>query len=389
MTVRGRSVMFVINGLGTGGSERSVAELIPHLRDAGIEPSFACLHRRSEGVQAAVEASGVRVHYLDRARSPLARARRLRRMISLGGGADLVHTVHFESDLAGRLAARGLRPRVVCSLVGMPYARARRTDPNLRCSRLEAVRWVDGWTGRRLVDRFHAVSDSVKQAAIVALGIPAERVTVIRRGRDPSRLGEPGLERRRRVRAALGLAPDAEVIITVGRQEHPKGLRHLLAAAARLLPTRPRAVLLLAGREGNTSAELRQLTVRLGLGAERVRFLGHRDDVPDLLAAADVFALPSLYEGLPGALIEAMALGLPAVASDIPAVHEVVEPGRSALLVPAAEPEPLAAALNSLVADPARARALGARGREIFFQKFTLERYAREMIDLYLGLLET
>jgi glycosyltransferase involved in cell wall biosynthesis len=185
------------------------------------------------------------------------------------------------------------------------------------------------------------------------------------------------------VRAALGLAPDAEVIITVGRQEHPKGLRHLLAAAARLLPTRPRAVLLLAGREGNTSAELRQLTVRLGLGAERVRFLGHRDDVPDLLAAADVLAVASGVEGMPGAVLEAMALGVPVVAFDIPTVAEVVEPDRSGLLVPAGDPAALAAAIERVLADPDLAGRLGRRGREVFAVRFTLAASARGMAALY------
>ena len=114
-----------------------------------------------------------------------------------------------------------------------------------------------------------------------------------------------------------------------------------------------------------------------------MRFLGHRDDAPEVLAAADVFVFPSLYEGLGGALIEAMALGLPIVASDLPAIREVVEPGSNALLVEPGSPADLADAIVALADDPERRRRMGARSRAIFEDRFTLERSARRMLDLF------
>ena len=114
-----------------------------------------------------------------------------------------------------------------------------------------------------------------------------------------------------------------------------------------------------------------------------MRFLGHRDDVPDLLAAADLFAFPSLYEGTGGAAIEAMALGLPIVTSDIDAMREVVDDRRNALLVPPHAPGPLADAIAALLDDPARRLAFGASSREIFEARFTLERSTRAMVELY------
>ena len=105
------------------------------------------------------------------------------------------------------------------------------------------------------------------------------------------------------------------------------------------------------GRDGGATAALRTQVERLRLG-DTVRFLGHRDDLPEILAAADIFAFPSRYEGLGGVLLEAMALALPIVASDIPAVRETVDEGCNAVLVPPGHPEPLAAALEDLLADP-------------------------------------
>ncbi len=370
----------MINGLGTGGSERSLAELLPRLRERGVEPVIACLFRRTEGVHEAVEAQGFDIRLLP---GPgwATRARALRGL-ARAIGPDLVHTAIFESDVLGRWAARRTSVPVLTSLVNTSYGPARRADPNVRAWRLQVVRAVDGWTARHLTAHFHAVTGAVKAAAVDALHIRADRVTVVERGRDPERLGRVTPERRARVRATLGLLDDDEVILNVGRQEYQKAQRDLLDAFGRVGPHRPRAVLLIAGRQGNASAELARQHARSPVAA-RIRFLGHRDDVPDLLAAADLFAFPSLYEGTGGAAIEAMALGLPIVTSDIDAMREVVDDGRNALLVPPHAPRPLAEAIAALLDDPARRLAFGTSSHEIFEARFTLERSARAMVELY------
>ncbi|HEX6230669.1 MAG TPA: glycosyltransferase family 4 protein, partial [Actinomycetota bacterium] len=222
----------------------------------------------------------------------------------------------------------------------------------------------------------------VKDAAVRDLRIDTDRVTVIERGRDPERLGEPSTERRARARRGLGLGPDAAVLVTVGRQEYQKGQWHLLEAMPQVLAAFPNAQLLVAGRTGNASARLGQ-TMRRTCPNGRVTFLGHRDDVPEILAAADLFVFPSLYEGLGGALIEAMALGLPIVASDLPAIREVVEAGRNAVLVPPGSSADLAAAIGALLADEARRTSMGPRSRWIFEERFTLERSATRMVQLF------
>ena len=353
--------------------------MLPLLARRGIEPTVVCLERSSDGVEADVVAAGLDLRFL-RGGALLRRPLELRRIIS-AERPDVVHTVIFESDLTGRIAALGTPAKVVTSLVNTSYDRARRADPRVPRAKLAAVRRIDSWTARLLTDRFHAVSESVKRSCAAELRIPAGRITVIERGRDGTRLGAPSAERRRAARASLGVAGPDEVVVNVARHEFQKGLSHLVDAIG-LLRDRPRLVLLQAGRRGHTSAELADRARRTGTG-DRIRFLGYRDDIPELLAAADLFVFPSIYEGLGGALIEAMALGLPIVASDIAAMREVLEPNRNAVLVEPGDAAGLAAAISALLDDPARRLAFGARSRAIFEERFGLERSVARLVELY------
>ncbi len=375
----GLHVLFVQNSLGAGGAERSLAELLAGLTARGVRATVALLCRQSEGVEREVREQGVDVRLLPAGH--LARVRDLRRLIA-EVRPDLVHTTLFDADIAGRLAAIG-GPPVLSSIVNTSYDPIRvAADPNVGRLKLALVRAVDGWTARHLADHFHAISRTVAAAAVEALGIDATRVSVIARGRDPERLGQPSPERRAEVRRRLGLDDDDEVVVNVGRQEYQKGQVYLLEAAAALVGRRPRLRVLVAGRRGHASEDLERRCRDLGLDG-RVRFLGHRDDVADILAAADLFAFPSLFEGLGGALIEAMALELPIVASDLEVFHEVVDPGGNALLVPARRPNALASAIERLLDDSNLRASYAARSREIFCERFSTDQATTSMLMLY------
>ncbi len=372
-------VLHLINGLGTGGAERSLAELLGCYEDMGIESWVVCLNRRTEGVEASVLSGRTPVRFLTSRRLPgrLAQVRRLLRDIR----PSLVHTTLFEADVLGRLAAAGSGVPVLTSLVNISYGSERLRDPNVSAAKIAVVREVDGVTARKLTTHFHALTNAVKASAVEALRIAPGDVSVVGRGRDPARLGRPSPQRRADVRARLGIAPDAEVVICVGRQEQQKDHATLLRAV-QLLADRPRLVLLHAGRQGHATTIIRGLADSPSL-AGRVRLLGHRDDVADLLASADIFAFPSIYEGFGGALIEAMALGLPIVATSVPAVDEVVDPGGNAILVPVADAHALAGAIAALLDDRARTDAYGRRSLKLFDERFTLERSAAQMDEMY------
>jgi glycosyltransferase involved in cell wall biosynthesis len=373
-------VLYVINGLGTGGAERSLAESLPLLAQAGVEMTIVCQKRREEGVQEQVRRLASDLRFLDGGSIPR-RIWELRRMIQ-AERFDLVHTSIFESDLLGRLAATGTGVPVLTSLVNTSYDPIRLADPNISRPGLWGARMIDGWTARHLTTHFHAITNAVKAYAVSALGIRPERITVVERGRDARRLGTSSTERRTAVRKRLGIPDEDELIVAVGRQEFQKGHLVLLRAASRLFSSRPATRILIAGRPGNASNALTRELERLGLH-ERVSLLGHREDVPDLLAAADVFAFPSFFEGLGGSLIEAMGMGLPIVASRIPVIQEVVEENGNALLVPPDDPDGLAGAITRLLDD----RALSARFRrhsgELFGERYGIERSVERMVNLY------
>lgn len=372
-------VTYVINSLGAGGAEQSILELVPPLRESGVELSLVTLSPPAAGV---LPESGrsVEVVHLG-GRGLLDKARRLRRLLR-ETGPDLVHTSLFDADVAGRLAGRAAGVPVMTSLVNTMYDPARLSDPAVDARKLRVVKAVDSLTARHLTTHFHAITHAVKASCVETMGLDPARVTVVERGRDRSRLGRPGPERRAATRRALGIADDARLVLTVGRQEWQKGQAALIDAFDLVAERVPDAVLVLAGRPGHASGEVEAARARSG-AADRVHVLGHRDDVGDLLAAADVFAFPSHYEGLGGSVIEAMAMALPVVVTRIPALEEVVEEGANALVVDRGDTTALAGSLEAVLTDDALRRRMSARSQEVYEERFTLERSSGGMAALY------
>jgi glycosyltransferase involved in cell wall biosynthesis len=373
------TVVYVINQLGPGGAEKSLSALIPHFGSAGIRMIVACLKDYSAHYPADAHPP-CEVRLLEGS-SWLAKARSLRRLLR-EVEADLVHTTLFDADLVGRLAAVGTGVPVLSSLVSTTYEPARLLDPGVSRLSLAAVKLLDQVTAHLLTDHFHAITEAVRESAVRTLKLPPARITVIGRGRPAESLPYPAENRRRVMRAELGVADDEVLVVNVGRQEYAKGQRYLLRAFEILAGRVPNVRLLVVGRRGNASAELDRLLAS-SAAADRIRFAGSRDDVPDLLAAADVFVFPSVYEGLGGAVIEAMAMGLPVVASDLPALREVVEDGRNGVLVPPSQPDALASALENLLLSQETAAAFGRRSREIFLERFQIEQIADRMVAMY------
>jgi glycosyltransferase involved in cell wall biosynthesis len=172
------------------------------------------------------------------------------------------------------------------------------------------------------------------------------------------------------------------VVLMAARHEYPKGADVLLQALPTVLHAFPRARLLIAGREGRLTPALRAGVRRLGL-EENVELLGPRSDVPDLMCAADVFVLPSRWEGLGGVLLEAMALEAPIVASDIGPIREVLGNGETGVLVPPGDPSALARGLLSVITDSQRASGRARQARSRFMAEFTIDSIADRMVAFY------
>jgi glycosyltransferase involved in cell wall biosynthesis len=269
-----------------------------------------------------------------------------------GGGYDVVHTHSAKAGALGRIAgARAGVPRIVHTFHGFPF---HEFQPRWRRSAYVAI---ERWLGRR-THAFLAVGSAVAAEAIRRGLAPPDCVRTILPAVDP--IDRPrgsaarGLGRRR-----LGLPAGIRLVGTVGRVDHQKAPEHWIDALAEVGADDVWGVWI---GDGPLRSQLLARARRRGL-AERFCLLGYRDDVADLLPAFDVFALASRYEGLPCALIEAIAAGVPVVATAVNAVPEVVAPGETGLLVPPERPRLLGRALRFLLDEPAEAQRMAMAAR--------------------------
>lgn len=232
--------------------------------------------------------------------------------------------------------------------------------------------------GLDLVDRIIAVSQAAAESLILA-GIDASKLTTVRNGVRP----RPSGKTRAAMRQELGLAADDDLLLMVARLTPQKGHDTLLDALPLILAQRPGTWAVFAG----SGPEHERLTARLWHDPCRghVIMLGHRGDIPDLLATADVLVLPSHFEGLPLAVLEAMAAGLPIVASRIGGTVEALGHDYP-FLVPPADPNALANAVSDLLSSRAVAADLGAALRRRFHDRFEAGRMAEEIRGIYAGL---
>jgi glycosyltransferase involved in cell wall biosynthesis len=353
-------VLAMIDSLGAGGAERSFLELLPALMEMDVRLSFLCLDQRTHGYESEVRALGVSVETIEPG-DMFARVREARRVIRRTT-PDVIHTTLFLSDLVGRLANFGNDTPLITSIVNTTYDESRRLDPRVRPWKLEAARLIDGFGARHWTDHFHAL-------------------TVVPRARDPHRFEIDRRAERERIRGALKLG-DEPVVVSVGREEFQKAHTVLVEAMDLVRREIPDARLVLVGRPGNASEAIGRAVDRLDLTDAVVR-TSFRSDVPSLLAAADVFAFPSHYEGFGGAMIEAMAMGTPIVCSDIPVLKEVLGEPDAALFSPPGNPRLLADALVSSLDDDTEAWVRAARARRVFEERYTTEVVAPDMADMY------
>jgi glycosyltransferase involved in cell wall biosynthesis len=303
-----------------------------------------------------VRAEGFRVIAIPFVRrlSPLAHARAFGSLVRLlrAEKPDIVHGHMPISGFLARVAARvaGV-PTVAYTCHGFLFNHASSSLPR------RALSFIMEWTAARVTDVFMTVSEAEARDAR-RLGI-SSRAVAVRNGRDPG-VFRPDPLARARVRAELGVPPDRVVIIAVSRLVWHKGYPELAVA----MQSVPEAELWVVGErlESDRGADMIAVLRAAGLGF-RLRLLGYREDIPALLAAADIFTLPSRFEGLPMSVIEAMLTGLPVVSTDVRGPDEQVQHGVSGLKVPAGNPAALGSALATLARDPVARARMGQAGR--------------------------
>jgi glycosyltransferase involved in cell wall biosynthesis len=352
---RGRlRVAHVTLGLDVGGQEKLLVEFARHADRDRFDLWFVSLSGRGR-LAADIEAHGWPVTALEQPPGlrpgmvlTLARFFRAWRM-------EVVHTHDDKPLLYGAAAARLARvPRRIHTRHGRGYGVTRRQRALIGLA-------------ARLTDRFVCVSEDGARLS-VAEGVSSRRVATIWNGIDVARF------------AYAGPSPDGPAV-TVARLSPEKDVETLVRAAALVARDDPAFRLEVAG-DGPCLPALRQVIAGLGLG-ERVRLLGEVRDVPGLLARASLFVLPSLSEGISLTLLEAMARGLPAVATRVGGTPEVVLDGQTGLLVPPADPAALARAILRVRRDPAAGRRLGVDGRQRVEAEFDVRRMVARYEALY------
>nr|WP_294526287.1 glycosyltransferase family 4 protein [uncultured Rhodopila sp.] len=325
-----------------------------------------------------VRAEGFRVIPIPFVRrlSPIAHLRAFRSLVAVlrAEKPDIVHGHMPISGFLARLAARAAGvPKVAYTCHGFLF--------NYRSSSLprRALSFFMEWTAARVTDVFLTVSEAEARDAR-RLHISA-RAVAVRNGRDPA-MFRPDPSARARIRAELGVPQDRVVIIAVSRLVWHKGYPELAVAMRSV----PEAELWVVGErlESDRGADMVAVLRAAGLGF-RLRLLGYRDDIPALLAAADIFTLPSRFEGLPMSVIEAMLTALPVVATDVRGPDEQVEHAVTGLKVPAGDATALGAALGRLARDPAARARMGEAGRQRALDCYDEAKVLARTLDL-LGL---
>jgi glycosyltransferase involved in cell wall biosynthesis len=278
--------------------------------------------------------------------------------------AAVVHLHDQQSLVYAAAPARITGARVVCTKHGATVERARR----LFLRRL----------GARFVHDFVAVSESTADTARAHHEVDPRKLQVVLNGVDLNQF-RPDSRARAAVRRELGIAANAWVIGTVGRQEREKDPELLVRAVGPLLDAQTQAVLV---GSGQLSGQLAQLVGASALPGS-IHLLGSRRDVPQLLAAFDLFVLSSRTEGLPLVLLEAMATGLPVVSTAVGGIPAVVQQDRTGLLVSPSDEGALRAAIAALKQDPDRAKRMGEQGRLLAGQSYSFDAMARRYMQLY------
>jgi len=333
-------------------------------------------------IEEAVREAGipiVREPALVRNVSPLRDVIALRRLTRLfrRKAYDIVHTHTSKAGLLGRLAAERAGVPIV---VHTPHGNVFHGYFSTPVTRLFV--WLERHAARRTDRLIELTTGGVEEHLAEDIG-QRDQFRVIFSGIDFAPFAA-ALERREATRHALGATPETFLVGGVGRLEPVKGFTYLVAAARIIAKAVPTARFFLAG-QGSLDENLRTQARPLG---DRFRFLGLRHDVPDLMAAMDVFVMPSINEGMGRVLLEAGAAATPAVATAVGGIPDVLDDGATGILAPPRDPAALARAVLELAADPERRRGLGEMARAKVAPAYGLEQMVGQIEALYEELIQ-
>ena len=361
-------ILHLITRLPVGGAEKVLVDVVRTLDPERYESLVCCIQAKGELAEE-LERSGFRVVCLERMRSRRFDWRAVQDLSRLcrTEGITLVHTHLYHANLYGRIAA---------FLSGVP---AIATVHNVYAQRKFHRKLLNRLLSHASA-RVIAVSEDVREDLVKHDGIDPEKVSVVHNGIDVRRV-DTDLTREQ-ARARLGVRDDELLIGCVGRLEEQKGHRFLLEACAALKNDLGGRLRLLVVGDGRLRQDLEDRAAALGVGAS-VSFLGTRHDVPEILRALDIYVMPSLWEGLSIAMLEAMAAGVAVVISDVSGVAQALGNNQHGIRVAPGNAAALVDAIRSLAGQPSRRRALGMSARERVKAAFSIDAMMSQLTSIY------
>lgn len=378
------SILLLGSQMATGGAQRVLLDQAQWFHQRGYKVVAAFFHDRE----------GLHTQWQAQATFPIVNLRAWR----AGGGLGNIFGLLPGLWRAWRLMRREQFTVVECftqhaNILGIPLAWLARVPVRVvsHHSRLEnfpefLTRFQSWLVNHRWAQRIVVVSKRV-QAIALEEGVRPELIVVIRNGIQPMSRSAPEHKASQRLAEELSLRPGELLILNVGRLREQKGQSYLLDAIPLVVKNLPGVVFAIAG-DGPLRSDLEEKARKLGID-HAVRFLGNRTDIPQLLAAADVFVLPSLWEGLPIALLEAMQAGLPSVVTNVEGVDEIITDQQNGLVVPVADPLALADALVTVLQDSELRARLGRSARQLVEAEYTVDQMCLQYEALFLSLMDT
>lgn len=363
-------ILHFITELSTGGAQTSLFRILSHLDRNRFSPEVVCLYNGDGPAARGIRALEIPVVDLGmKSKIRLDALWRFGRILRARRPA-ILHTWLFHANIPGRVLGR---------LTGVPIVISS-----------ERTMGQEGMVRRRVnrltascADSIVCVSQAVADFASAEIGLPAGKLLVIPNGTDVAQFAN--LPSQIEARKKHNLPIDAVIVGAIGRLHSVKGCSVLVDSFKEINSLFPKTCLLFAGA-GPERPRLEAQAGRLGL-REKVRFVGDQERIPPLLPAVDIAAIPSFHEGMPNAALEAMAAGVPVVATAVGGTPEVVLDGETGILVPPGDPGALAAAITRLVRNPAERTRLGQAGKRRIFENFSIQVAVRKLERHYCELL--
>ena len=367
----------MIDSLRPGGAEQLMVPILKNLKDLFNIRVCALQVRAGNPIGEQLKAQGIPVDLVE-----IPNLRSLNNLPSIikylrAQNPDLIHTQLQFADVLGSTAGK---------LLGIPTISTQHTiDSNTELTSAGMRQKLTWFCLRNFSKTVIAVSNQTREYHIKLGNIPPSKIITLHNGIDIAKFSEVSKSTGEKIRQQYGIPNDANVILTIAVLREKKGVQYLISALPQILEYHPNTVYLVVG-DGDFRSYLDDLVIQKGLSG-KVIFTGHQTNVPNYLAAADLFVLPTLIDAFPTVLLEAMAASKPIIASNVGGIPEIIQSGTTGILVEAEAPDQLAEQISQLITNPSQAEQLAITGHNTVLEKFSIQKQVNKLEEIYLGIL--